>query len=103
MTKQYYTKFIELSEELSAEIDPALATGDRLEVEFNIEYWAYGAQSEVETEIENVDVVAFYANGTEQVIHVSDLLKEQLIALIDVEDSDLILELEDAFYCGMDY
>ena len=103
MTKQYYTKFIELSEELSAEIDPALATGDRLEAEFNIEYWTYGAQSEVETEIENVSVVAFYANGTERVIHVSDLLKEQLIALIDVEDSDLILELEDAFYCGMDY
>ena len=103
MSKQTYIRTVELSEELSEKIYPNPLVHRTLEAEFEIEFWTYGAYSEVETEIEFVNLIKFYDNGQAIEVDLSDELKEQVIASIDTKDYDFILSLEEEFYCGMDY
>lgn len=103
MAKLSYTKYIELNEEMTDKVYVKPTDSGRLEVELNIVYWSYGYNSDLETEVESITVGSFYDKGLVVEVDIDDSMKEQIIALIDVKDSDFILELEESFYCGMDY
>ena len=97
MPKQTTNVYIELSTEIATQVKAIHTT---IEVEVEVDFWVY---SQDELEVEEVRITRFLDNGTPIDAIISDELKDTIIKLVDVTDSDFINGLFESYYCGLDY
>jgi hypothetical protein len=97
MSKQTTNAYFELPADLAAQVKADYTT---IEVEFEVDYWIY---SDYQLEVEEVRMTRFLDNGTAIDAIISNELKDAILKLVDVTDSDFIAGLFDSYYCGLDY
>jgi hypothetical protein len=97
MAKQSTNVYIELPTALATQVKADYTT---IEVEFEVDYWIY---SQDELEVEEVRLTRFLDNGTAIDAIISNELKDTILKLVNVTDSDFIAGLFDSYYCGLDY
>jgi len=70
---------------------------ESLEVEFSIEYEVYGGQEFNDVEIDRIEIVGFLDNGNGFSVEISEDIKNEVLALIDKNDFNLLTELEEIY------
>lgn len=91
--------YVELDKEIADKIKVSNLT---IEAHYEVVYWVSNVEFDVD--VEEVQLVGFLENGSPiDVGIIPDDLKQTLISLVDVNDSDFLLKLLDCYCCSFEY